>query len=307
MPQLDQHQSSTAVKCLLVGHSGSGKTGLLGTLANAGYRLFIEDFDNGLDVLMDPAVIKPENRKNVFYKTFTDKLGARGIPTVPPSAALNAMNALNNWIETGEDGKSIAMGSVYTWGPKDVVVIDSLTLFGNSILRGVLSMVGRPGGPPQIQDWGEAMRQQEAVIEQLYAEAVKCNVIVTAHIILGDDPNNPSAQKGYPSALGNKLPPKIGSYFNTILQCEKLPGIGNAAPIRQIRTQASHNMELKNSKPSMIGPIMPPDLAAIFSILKGESNAANQTPASVAPSGGATVGSNQPAQGPAGWSGPAQR
>lgn len=273
MPQLAEHQSNNAIKLLLVGHSGSGKTGLLGSLANAGYRLFIEDFDNGLDILMDPAVVKPENRKNIFFKTFTDKLGARGIPTAPATAALNAMNALNNWLETGPDGKPISMGGVTSWGGNDVVVIDSLTLFGNSILRGVLQMVGRPAGPPQLQDWGEAMRQQEGIIEQLYSDAVKCNVIVTAHIIMGDDPTNASQQKGYPSALGSKLPPKIGSYFNTILQVEKIPGVGNAPPTRQIRTQASFNMELKNSKPSLIQPIMPPDLAALFKILRGDAHA----------------------------------
>lgn len=271
MPQLDQHQSTGLVKLLLVGHAGSGKTGLLGTLANAGYRLFILDFDNGLDVLMDPAVVKPENRKNIYFKTFTDKLGARGIPLSPPQAALNAMNTLNRWVEIGPDQKPIEMGNTGTWGGNDVVVIDSLTLFGNSILRSVLQMAGRPSGPPQIQDWGEAMRQQEGVIEALYADAVKCNVIVTAHIVFGEDPNNANAVKGYPSALGSKLPPKIGSYFNTILQCEKIPGIGNAPPVRQIRTQASHNMELKNSKPSMIQPIMPPDLAKIFEILRGSA------------------------------------
>lgn len=271
MPQLDQHQSTGLVKLLLVGHSGSGKTGLLGSLANAGYRLFILDFDNGLDVLMDPMVVKPENRKNIFFKTFTDKLGARGIPSAPPAAALNAMNTLNRWTEVGPDGKVIEMGNTSTWGGNDVVVIDSLTLFGNSIMRSVLQMNGRPAGPPQIQDWGEAMRQQEGVIEALYADSVKCNVVVTAHIVMGEDPNNANAQKGYPSALGSKLPPKIGSYFNTVLQCEKIPGLGNSSPVRQLKTQATHNIELKNSKPSMIQPIMQPDLAAIFQILRGSA------------------------------------
>lgn len=268
MPPLDQHQSSNAIKLLLVGHSGSGKTSLLGSLANAGYRLFVEDFDNGLDILMDPLVVRPECRKNIFYKTFTDKLGARGIPTGQPVAALTAMQTLNSWIES-VDGKNVDMGNVYNWGPQDIIVIDSLTMFGNSIMRGVLFMVGRPGGPPQLQDWGEAMRQQESIVEQLYSTAVKCNVIVTAHVIMGEDPANPSQQKGLPSALGQKLPPKIGSYFNTILQVEKLPGLGNAHPTRQIRTQASNSMELKNSKPSLIAPIMPPDLATIFKLLRG--------------------------------------
>ena len=272
MPTLETHQSTNSIKLLLVGHSGAGKTSLLGGLANAGYRLFIADFDNGLDILMDSLVCRPECRKNIIYKTFTDKIGARGLPTGSPQAALNAMNSLNNWTEM-VDGKAVNMGNVYSWGSQDILVIDSLTMFGNCIMRNVLTLVGRPGGPPQIQDWGEAMRQQESVLEQLYSTAVTCNVIVTAHVVMGEDPANPQIMKGFPSALGNKLPPKVGSYFNTILQAEKI-STGNSI-VRQIRTQASYNMELKNSRPSQLDPVMPPDLAAIFKVLKGGKDAAN--------------------------------
>ncbi len=59
MPTLDQHQSAEVVKVLVIADSGAGKSGLIGSLANAGYRCFIADMDNGLDVLRDPKVVKP--------------------------------------------------------------------------------------------------------------------------------------------------------------------------------------------------------------------------------------------------------
>ena len=54
---LETHTSATIVKMLLLGRSGAGKTGHLGTLAKAGYRIFLADFDSGLDILLDPKVL----------------------------------------------------------------------------------------------------------------------------------------------------------------------------------------------------------------------------------------------------------
>src|ERR1700756_571809 len=51
MPRLVDHQSADTTKLLFLGDSGAGKTGALASLAGAGYRLRIADFDNGLDVL----------------------------------------------------------------------------------------------------------------------------------------------------------------------------------------------------------------------------------------------------------------
>ena len=73
MPTLEEHISQKTVKMLLLGESGSGKTGLLGTLPPAGYRLFIADFDSGLDILRDPKVLDPKYHSQVFFKTFYDK------------------------------------------------------------------------------------------------------------------------------------------------------------------------------------------------------------------------------------------
>ena len=127
---------------------------------------------------------------------------------------------------------------------------------------------------------------QEGMLEMLYSDAVKCNVVITSHITFGEDTANPGIQRGFPSALGTKLPPKVGSYFNSIVAVEK-QSFGSAIT-RTLRTQATHNMELKNSKPSVIPVSMEPDLAKFFAYLKG-----TQTPpvASAAGSGGANVAS----------------
>ena len=52
MPKGSQHSSASLTKMLLIGESGSGKSGALASLAAADYKLRILDFDNGLDFLM---------------------------------------------------------------------------------------------------------------------------------------------------------------------------------------------------------------------------------------------------------------
>lgn len=261
MPQLSAHQSAKCQKMLVLGPSGSGKTGLLGSLANADYRLFIMDFDNGLDILLDPKVVLPEKRGNIYFKTFTDKLKDKGIPDGMPQAVPQALNVLNAWVEDG-----VNLGSPYSWGEKDVLVIDSLTMFGVACLRYSLAMAGRSGKQPQMQDWGEAIRIQESLVEQLYSDAVKCNVVVNAHLTFADDTSQPGMQRAFPSALGAKLPPRIGRYFNSMVAVEKQ--VSGSTITRVMRTQATFNMELKNPRPSVIPPVMEPDLAKFFALLR---------------------------------------
>ncbi len=77
MPSLSQHQSQNAIKALLIGDSGSGKTGALAPLVAAGYKLHILDLDNGLDVLYNILKTECPDRPNqVFFETVTNKTKA---------------------------------------------------------------------------------------------------------------------------------------------------------------------------------------------------------------------------------------
>lgn len=262
MPALTNHSSEKIVKMLLLGESGAGKTGLLGTLPPAGYRLFIADFDNGLDILRDPKVLAPEFHDKVFFKTFYDKSAiAAGRMTPQANGFSDFTKAMGDWTE---DGKSL--GGIYTWTENDVFVIDSLTFLGNMIMNYVLQLAGRAGQKPQLQDFGAAVDTQESVIETLYNPAVRCNVIVTSHIQRQEDASMGGIQKGFPSAIGKKLPPKIGRYFNSVIQIRK-SGMG-ANVKRELYTSATTDIDLKVSKPSLIPPVLAPDLAKLFELLK---------------------------------------
>jgi len=63
-----------AVKMLVVGESGTGKTGALASLAKAGYNLKIADFENGLDPLIAELRDDPDALARVSFMQFFDKI-----------------------------------------------------------------------------------------------------------------------------------------------------------------------------------------------------------------------------------------
>lgn len=71
MPTLENYKAEKPIKMLVMGDTGTGKTGALASLANAGYKLHILDYDNGLDILS--TKVKPEFLKNIEYETLTEK------------------------------------------------------------------------------------------------------------------------------------------------------------------------------------------------------------------------------------------
>lgn len=262
MPHLIQENEP--IKLLLLGNSGAGKTGLFGTLAKD-YRLFIADFDNGTQILLDPAVVEPSLHENIFVKKYYDKALLAGGKIVPNATGYsNFISDLGDW---KEDGKS--MGGIYSWSKKDIFIVDSLTFLGTSILNHILQLAGRAGQKPQLQDFGAAIDAQEAVIETLYNPAVSCNIIVTAHLQMQADEAQGNILKAMPSAIGKKLPPKIARYFNNVVLIQKT-GFGDKVK-REIITTATHNTDLKVAKPSLIPAVLSPDLALLFKLLQTES------------------------------------
>lgn len=248
MPALSDHQSSTTTKILLIGNSGSGKTGALASLAAAGYNLRIMDLDNGVDILAnllrDKTKYPPEALGRVAYETITDPMRNMGGKLVPKSATVwqRASKLLDNWKTETEN-----FGPVQTWTPQEVLVIDSLTFISAAALNLILALNGRLGQRPHQSDWMDGQTLVEGLLAYLYDDSVNCNVIVNSHItFIGDEGN----MIGYPSTLGKSLPPKVGRYFNNTL-IVKSQGQGQMTK-RKILTNPSGVIEAKNSNPSKV-------------------------------------------------------
>lgn len=246
--------TSQAVKLLLLGNSGVGKTGALGSLAKA-YRLVIADFDAGYDILLDPMVVKPEHRKNVYIKTFIDLVsGPKAIPKGGAKALLNFHQALLSWDD---------LGPISSWGPDTVFAIDSLTFLSRAAELHVASINNRLGEPLRIQDYGAAQDLIEGVVAMLYSPTIRCHVVVTAHLQRLSDETG--ANKWFPQTTGVKLSTKIPRFFNNAVCIVK-----DATGKRVLHTSATPQADLKTSRPSSVPSTMEPDLAKLFALLLAE-------------------------------------
>ena len=249
MAKLAVHQSAVTTKMLFIGDSGAGKTGALASLAGAGYNLRVLDLDAGLDVLAnllrDPkSPYGPDALARVDYETITDKMKVSGKRLIPGKATVweRTIGMLENW--KSPDG-SETLGGITSWTPQDVLVIDSLTLLSTAALNFVLAMNSRLGQQPHQSDWYQGQQLIEGLLQTLYDDNVKCNVIIISHIAYIGEENGPV--HGYPNTLGKALPPKVGRYFNSILMA-RTQGSGSAQK-RKIFANSVGTVELKNTSP----------------------------------------------------------
>lgn len=255
MPSLSSHHSSATTKLLLIGDSGGGKTGALASLAQADYNLRIIDCDNGIDILANLLKGTPAIER-VIYETVTEKMriNPQGKPEVAGIADAwpRATRLLTRW--KTEDGD---LGPLESWTSKDVLVIDSLTMFSRWAMNAILQLNKRLNEAPWQSDWGEAQKLVEDVLALLYSDAVPCNVIVNCHITyIGrqieslDDKGKVVTReedvRAYPLSLGRALSPKIGRYFNNALLARSLGGT------RALYTNTQGLVELKTAAPRSV-------------------------------------------------------
>lgn len=248
MPPLGEHKGTSVVKAIVLGDPGSGKTGSLTSLVDAGYKLRIFDCDNLLTVLGNYVMHTcPDKIGNVAYQTFTDEMKGSKDPVQMiggrvdvrpfvngvPKAFGRLMEQLTDW----KDPKGENLGSPSTWGPDCVVVIDSLTTCAESAHRYVQGM--NPLAKDPQANFFSAQQLVSNMLALIASEAFHTNVLVLAHIAYDkDDKGNKT--KGYPRSVGSALNEKIGGYFNTVLQVEA------QGPKRVIRTKSTGIITLKN-------------------------------------------------------------
>lgn len=278
MPTLDQHPSSSVVRLLNIGESGTGKTGALASLAKAGYRLWILDYDNGLDVLVNLLRNDPASLKRITYKFLRDPIVmTNGVPKLRPpmSAWKDAGKTLNEW-------------GAESWGPEDVLVIDTLTTASQAAFNEALALAGRLNQRPQQNDYGW-MADSVLLFIGGVTDADNCNynVIVNTHVrYLSGDEEAQTFMQGLPNAKGQQIPKDIGKFFNSIVHT-KIKGSGPAAK-RVISTKPAGVVQVKTSAPTTAKDEYPIEsgLADLFKDILGhgpEAPPRTSSPAATAP------------------------
>lgn len=267
MPSLSKHQSNEYTKLLIEGDSGSGKSGALASLVKAGYKLRIQDWDNGLEPLKQFVLRDcPENIDNIEFVTLRDvrKAGPEGPTVTAPKAFMTGVRLLDRW--KYKDGETeVDLGVPAEWGPDCILVIDSLTFMSDAAFdfREPLAPKSRDGKYDMRAVYGDAQGAIEGVLALLTSESFRTNVIVISHIKYVDNPDG--TKKGYPTAVGSALSPVIPRYFNSVALCQT-----SAGGKRTIQTQATAMIDLKNPKPFAMANSYPIEtgLADFFAVLR---------------------------------------
>lgn len=244
MPTLSQHQSSKFVKLLNMGDPSSGKTGALTPLVEAGYKLAIWDFDNGLDSLFQFVRNKcPDKLGNVHYMTLRDKFKQLNNDIVYdgiPTAFSTALKLLDNWSPPQADE---SLGKPGCFGPEWICVFDTLSFFSDSCYRYFDAM--NPGAKDKRQIYFLAQTALAEVFDLLTSSNFQSHVIVNAHLTY--DVNQYGAQKAFARTVGSALNGKISSWFNGAVLTET-QGSGKDMK-RQIRFPSNGIVDLRNPAP----------------------------------------------------------
>ena len=105
---------------LLLGDSGTGKTGSLVSLVNAGYKLYMLDLENGSKILHNLIMeICPDKINNVEVEKVSTKYKF-SVSGATPERATYGLSKVGKIIDAWQNAV----------GPEDIMVIDSLTALG---------------------------------------------------------------------------------------------------------------------------------------------------------------------------------
>lgn len=293
MPSILDHHSAKSTKLILMGDTGSGKTGSLCSLADAGYNLRILDLDNGIDVIRG-IITDPKSKyktplaelgARIHYRTLTEPQKAVGGKIFPTRAYVwgEMVKMLENWKFTAADGTVEDLGKVTEWGEKDVLVIDTLGRAATAAYNFTRQLNGRLMDPENgnmwRQDIGGAQSHIKHLMDLLADSSVKCNVVIVSHVTYVADkgtgslmPDEGAPEHGHPHVIGRALSPLIPTWFNNTLLA-KADDTGKrklwTKPQAKVMTKSSNPLGVADSYDVSTG------LAEYFAAVRGR---ASETP-----------------------------
>lgn len=174
MPNLSEIKTSGALKILVMGESGIGKTCFAATFPG---KVLLLDFDNKADSAASFLRYQgnEEQLKNVDVEQFAPQLGVS-----PIDALMKVIN--EKLIPQQRTGKM-------EWA---TIVLDSMTTFSGATLAhivktnpGIKRNETRQGPQPGLQDFGILRREFQRLIPGLIS--LPCNVVMLAHIATEKD------------------------------------------------------------------------------------------------------------------------
>lgn len=259
---------SRRVSMLAVGYPGSGKTGMIAALLNAGYKVRMLDFEGNVDPILEYT--DPKFLKNFDAVLLEDemRMGAQHMePVGIPTAFNRALQLMNEWKYKDATGKEINLGKSAEWGPDTVVLVDSMTGLGEACMRRAMKMMNVTGGQASIAVYNAAVADQTEFIKTVNKKGRRHHVIFLAHLAM-IGPENPMSSKSedqdvkelkmqialekaeliptrlYPKAVTKSMSTSIHKEFPVMVEVVRKAIAGNKTK-RVIRTTSGTELDTK--------------------------------------------------------------
>lgn len=222
-----------ALRVLLIGDSGEGKTYSLSTLLEVGLDVFVIFTENSLASFRKAIKDKNLDSSHFHYKYispategWTDLLAqAKQVNTLTPdflskAAAPNRqkyqqfmalLESCNNFV----DQRGNSFGDVGTWGPDRVLVIDSMSGLNDmalSLVKGSRPTTTQP-------EWQISQNEIRSILRKLLT-ALPCHFVMTGHLARNTDPIT-GATRTMISSLGKALAPDIPRNFDEVVLAKR--------------------------------------------------------------------------------------
>lgn len=223
---LSTYSTVRRTKICVYGPPKSGKTALVGKLAEAGFTLWWCDLESGVKTLMNPAMLKPEARKNVKLINFPDR---RDYPVAIDSVRLllkpgqkrkfcfaHGINNCPNCAKTTGSQWSDEI-DVGAFGDKDVLVIDSGSQLASSAINKV-TLKGWQKDDEYKPTWDD-YRGQGMYLDHVFSalQSMNINVAVISHEV--DVEKDEKKEKIVPLGGTRNFSSTFGKYFDEIIYC----------------------------------------------------------------------------------------
>lgn len=234
MPKYSDHPTADRIKLLLLGDSGAGKTGLLATLANSGYKVHILDVDNNLAIMK--SYLTPEGAENVDYVSL-------------PAKDTTTWKKARDYLRTWEDKVKTT-----DWDSSHVLVVDSASFLAEAAL-----VAHKEGAKDPRQAYYAAQDAMTMEMARLTGPNFRCHVILTCHLRNIFDKIEEKWNRE-PAFTGIQLPSEIPRYMNNTWAI-----VVKSGDKRILRTQTSNSYPyLKSSAPNILAAEEEFNLGALF-------------------------------------------
>lgn len=256
---------------MLVGHPGTGKTGSLACLLNAGYHIRLCAFENNEALL---AKFAPKGLKNLEIFKFEDNItgGTLRVEAKDPTAFSSFLKFLDTGEYFGPDGVTEKLDPLRKWPRETILAVDSVSSMADAAFRRVLKVANRNAGNRRRQDWGSVAAELNELFQKLNGSRTPCHVIVMAHVKLispdvetEDDTDLQKKVKiakaeffeprWYVKAPGRALPMEdTARHFGALLETAVIYDKAGK-PIRVIHTDPRPDIDIKLPLPNIKGDL----------------------------------------------------